>query len=297
MRKLFVALLVFVLALAPASAGQMSLLGAGKAGGAVAYVGPGDVTGWGTAYAFYSMRCWKSSFTGNVAHVRNVGTPATATLLTCSSGGTVNETINALSTTCATACEVDIWYDQSGNSRHMNTNAVTFQLPTLTLNAIATTKPAVTFTPSSLISLGAVNTALAQPITVATIANWTAGAGQIYNDGTFSFAFGGQGSGVRRQQAGSNIDYSGATDNTWQSVQSIWNGGSSSMRIQNSSSSGGSSGTNGIDAANTAAIGAIGFGAAYLTGSIYEIAVVGAAVSGTDQTSYYTNAQSAGLVP
>jgi hypothetical protein len=122
-------------------------------------------------------------------------------------------------------------YDQSGNGRHLTTVSGG-GLPTPSVNAINTTLPAMTFANGNLIS-GTFNaTAQSQPITVGAIAKIT-DTGEVFTDGTSGFqpintAFGNN----RSQQAGgSPIDYTG-TDNTWESIQSVMNGASSSMRIK-----------------------------------------------------------------
>ena len=78
-----------------------------------AYTGPGDVVSG--AVAWWGLRCYNNAYSGNVADIWDSATGnTTETLLTCSSGGTINQTINALSVTCAVACKVKTLYDQSG---------------------------------------------------------------------------------------------------------------------------------------------------------------------------------------
>src|SRR4051812_36677853 len=112
--------LAALLGASAASATSMTLTGAGKAPGAPpAYTGPLDVAGYTSAYAYYGFRCSKSSYTGNVALIRNAATPTTTTQLTCSSGGVINETINSLATTCASSCLVTTLTDQVGSGGDM----------------------------------------------------------------------------------------------------------------------------------------------------------------------------------
>lgn len=77
------------------------------------YTGPGDIFTFNAWWATHN--CYNTAYSGNVSSIWDSATGTTThTLVTCSNGGTVNETINALSTTCAVACEVEELYDQSG---------------------------------------------------------------------------------------------------------------------------------------------------------------------------------------
>jgi hypothetical protein len=81
----------------------------------LAYAGPEDING--QPYAFWSTRCGSGSYTGNVANIWDAATGnTTETLLTCSAGGVVNQTINPLSVTCSSGCNVKTLYDQSGSN-------------------------------------------------------------------------------------------------------------------------------------------------------------------------------------
>ena len=75
--------------------------------------------------------------------------------------------------------------------------------------------------------------------------------------------------GRSQQTGGSRIDYSG-TDNTWESIQSVINGASSSMRINNTSASNGDPGSNSIANTNKLTIGGTDSGSALMDGYIFE---------------------------
>lgn len=96
--------------LAQAPQAQMLQLGVGVPRVTVApgYAGPGDVV---TLARYWGLRCYTTAYTGSVA---DVFAPAdvTHTLLTCSTGGVINETIQALSVTCAVSCTVKTLFDQ-----------------------------------------------------------------------------------------------------------------------------------------------------------------------------------------
>ncbi len=90
------------------------LLGAGKGASVVAsapYMGPGDIVAGATAW--WGLRCYSSTYVGNVARVKSPSDALTTTI-TCATGGVLGTTGTALATTCATSCTVDILYDQSG---------------------------------------------------------------------------------------------------------------------------------------------------------------------------------------
>lgn len=80
------------------------------------YVGPGDLGLSATVKAWGAVdRCYSTSYTGNVADIWDSATGSTTeTKLTCSAGGTINQTINPLSTTCNSGCALKTMYDQSG---------------------------------------------------------------------------------------------------------------------------------------------------------------------------------------
>lgn len=99
----------------PSRAGTMTLLGVGapKTSGGVAFQGPGDIISGAKGY--WGFVCYNTAYTGNMADIFDLATGSTTeTLLTCSSGGGVNQTINPLSTTCASGCVIATYYDQSG---------------------------------------------------------------------------------------------------------------------------------------------------------------------------------------
>lgn len=143
---------------------------------AVTYVGPGDVTSG--ALAWWGLRCYNAAYSGNVA---DVYAPADAshTLITCSAGGTLNETLQALSVTCAVSCTAKQLYDQTGGNNCGGgacdlTQATEANRPAFTLNCLNTTKPCLTFTTAK----GLENTtgfgALAQAFSISLVWNRTA---------------------------------------------------------------------------------------------------------------------------
>lgn len=131
-----IATLCFILNVANA---QLTLLGVGGSG-VIGYTGPLDLGITGIT-ALWSLRCSSTSYTGNVADVWDASTGSTTqTLITCSTGGVLNETVNALATTCASGCRIKTFYDQSGGLKCTGgiacnlTNPTNSGRPTLTTN-------------------------------------------------------------------------------------------------------------------------------------------------------------------
>ena len=93
---------------------------------------------------------------------------------------------------------------------------------------------------------------------------------------------------------GSRIDYTG-TDNILESIVSVLNAGSSSMKINGGSiTSSGSPGTNGIGSTNKLTIGADDAGGTLLNGNVYEVIVVAAAKNSTEQNAIVANQRTIG---
>lgn len=140
------------------------------------YTGPGDVVNG--ASAWWGLRCYNSAYTGNVADVY-APSDASHTLITCSTGGVLNETLQALSTTCATSCTVKTLYDQSGGTNCTGTACDLVQAteslrPAYTLNCSASI-PCMTFAGSNRLSTAAsANAGMVNPVTHLLMAKVTA---------------------------------------------------------------------------------------------------------------------------
>jgi hypothetical protein len=119
--------------------GGLQFPGPGTPHSVATYQGPGDVVA--SARTWYGLRCYNTAYTGNVADVY-APSDASHTLLTCSSGGVINQTLQALATTCATSCTIKTLYDQSGANQCTGsipcdlTHATEAQRPTLTISGI-----------------------------------------------------------------------------------------------------------------------------------------------------------------
>jgi hypothetical protein len=135
------------------------------------YVGPGDVIG--SAKAWYGTRCYQSAYTGNMLDIWDSATGSTTeTLLTCSAGNVINQTVNALSVTCAVACDVKEAYDMSGNGLNA-TQATNSQRPTFTQNFV-NGKSCMTFARgSSQFLYNGTGSSVSQPLSMAVVAERT----------------------------------------------------------------------------------------------------------------------------
>jgi len=211
------------------------------------FSGPGDVTsGWLAYWSTYS--CFNSAYTGNVMQVFDSATGSTTqTLVTCSTGGVINETINPLSTTCAIACEIATLYDQSGaaactSSAACNVTAThgSGTRPTLTLNAINTAPCATMATATSVLSSTPLSSTAAQPFSGISISKRTG------NTGAFSTVFGqsigadiragyGNGANLAFIYDGASTPTVAATDANFEAFGFVWNNASSVIAVNGSS--------------------------------------------------------------
>lgn len=154
--------------------GKYSHGGSGSFGGGSgsgSYVGPGDIT---TFTSWWGLRCYATAYSSNVAQVWDSATGSTTeTLLTCSSGGIINQTINSLATTCASGCVVKTLYDQAGGGFDVTQSTLAL-MPTYTANCIGSTKSCIAFTSNQLLVAGS-GLGLFQPLSMSTVAERTSG--------------------------------------------------------------------------------------------------------------------------
>src|SRR6185312_295017 len=102
--------------------------------------------------------------------------------LTCSPGGTINQTVNPLSTTCATACSVKTLTDLSGNG-HDATQASNATRPTFVFSC-QNAKPCMTMNGSQFLSIAALGN-VSQPWTVIGVGQRTSGGfSNLFGDGS-----------------------------------------------------------------------------------------------------------------
>ncbi len=214
---------------------------------------PGDIL---TYKVFYGFRCYSFAYSGAIADIVDTATGnTTGTRLTCSLGIVDNlssgsactfVTGNAcsdLSTTCAVACKLVTWYDQSG------TNACTSSVPCNLTQATNANRPDISLSPAicSSYSAGegmqAANAFIAgatQPFTVTSIFNATTGgsARSAFGNVSQSVIFGQEFSpGKAFAFAGSAAEAS-VPVNLWHAIVDIVNGASTSVNIDGVMTSG-----------------------------------------------------------
>jgi hypothetical protein len=225
---------------------------------------------------------------------------ASQTLITCSSGGILNETIQALATTCATSCTVKTLYDESGALACGGGGACDLQTatiadrPALTLSCLGA-KYCMTFNGSNILtSIQQLTSTQAQPYTTSFVAKRTTDNGNssvIAVDGPEQFGF--RTTNNAFVYAG-NVFLASATENTWHAVQGVLNGGptTSTLYVDGSSTSG-DAGTVSLPAASSLYFGSLGSpGTAALTGTIAEGGIWPSAFSAPNQSAMNSNQHS-----
>lgn len=281
MRLLRLALIYLALcAPAYAQGGMMPGPGMPASAGGGGYTGLLDVIS-GAKFVL-SVRCASTSYTGSVMDVFDAATGSTTeTLITCSSGGTLNTgSPTALATTCASGCRVKTWFDQSGNTNCSGatpcnfTNATNANRPAL-LNFATPTSWQVSFVAANSTrlvasSFGGVTAPF--PITlVAERPNATSG-GQFFNASPVSM----QGrSGVANGWDINNgavfVDFV-ISDNTMHSLQFNESNGASSAYVIDGAATTINMGSSSLGGANSI-IGDDGVGSHFLDGLMTEYAI------------------------
>jgi hypothetical protein len=300
-------ILSLLIAASPISAGQMTLLGAGKATTAVppTFTGAGDLSLTGIQ-AYWGLRAFTSATRGNKLinacnSTGGVDVGCGDMFSDATTGILVSATISGI--TCPGAnCTVKTIYDNSGQTFCTPgacdlTQATVSQRPTLGISGL-NSLPCMQFTAGSntflansvnynTVQAGAIT---AQPFTVSYVAVRTSGV--AYMD---AFA---SGAGVQAGfdttankvfvYAGSNLPTATATDGVFHAVQTIWNGASSVLYVDGSSTTTASTpGTNSLGITLS-----IGGSSSLLTGCVAEVSLWNAAFSGANNSTMNTNQHS-----
>lgn len=210
----------------------------------VSYTGPGDIVSFSS---WYGLRCYATAYSGNVAAVWDSATGTTVeTLLTCSSGGTINQTINPLSTTCTVGCVVKTLYDQAGGGFDL-TQSTLANMPTYTANCVGTTKPCMSFISAQLLVAGS-GWAQFGSLSFSMVAERTSGFNAFTDvlgtspNGNVQFGF--YSSAATSFLFGGTVATVVTTDSAFHGMQGLINGASSKINIDGTSntvSAGGSS--------------------------------------------------------
>lgn len=262
--------------------------------GPAVYAGPGDIASFAM---WWGLRCYSSTYAGNVA---DVYAPADAshTLITCSAGGTLNQTLQALSVTCASSCTIKTLYDQSGNTVCSATacdvtNATIANRPALTLSCIGSLFCA-TFTGSNSQVLQSANAMATnfcpQPLSQSIVAKRTGAFTTLStilgsDGGQVQTGFNSTANNVFIFANGSIVPVS-AADSAWHALQVVYNGTSSSVDVDGTTTGSLSPGIDGLNP-GTGQKPSVGAAAAanFLTGTFAEGGHICSTLSGGNQTA------------
>lgn len=297
MRKFLLGLLFACVLSLPAKAQMVSgIVDDVHHSGAVGFQGAGDIVSGAVAY--WALRCYNAAYAGNVADVFDSATGTTThTLLTCSAGGTINQTINPLSATCAISCVISHLYNQSGFAGCTGGGLVTdcdfcqgtnSARPTLIQSGTPSGKLSMHFTAASsqrFINCTAQSlTSLAQPYTFSAVVRQATACGcSIYGDNNVDFYF--TSGPIFRINAGTNVGVSTVV-NTWYANQAVFNAASSVEFINGGSNSPGSPGTAATSASPL--MGDDSFGQ-FMNGDIEELGVWPIGFNPTQQSNMDNN--------
>ncbi len=281
-------LAILLLCLAAAASAQVIIIG-GQSSSSLPYSGPGDVVSG--AKAWWGLRCYNTAYAGNVADVY-APSDASHTLITCSAGGALNETLQTLATTCAVSCTIKTLYDQSGaNScgggactvtQATEANRVNVKLNVLGSRYVMDTTAAA---PNGLTGGSFTQ---AQPFTIASAyRNTNAGDGVLIADSGSLVQF-------RPDLNGANTAsiYAGATvsatasDAAFHAVNAVFNAASSSITVDGSTTVVNPS-TNGFS--NQVDVFSIGAGVQQFHGYAAEFGIWAGSFSGAQLTSMNSN--------
>jgi hypothetical protein len=276
-----------------ASAGAFALSGKSAtltftpaAGG---YTGPGEVAGWGTAYAYWGLRAYNTAKIGQPClDVCSNGSGAPANLITVNAGSNGYADFSAVG---YSPIYVTKLYDQSGSQHLFFNNA--FWRPEITASMVGG-KPAMKFDGSCWGMTSGNATALAQIVNVAAVvrADTYTSNRRILTDGTVNFqpmsipaaAQVGQYLGVFAD------NHASVADNTFGSLISVCANSAGGIYINGvNAPATGNVGPNGIGSTNKLTMGATDDGGSAFTGYIYEIMIKGGSISATNIGLLNTN--------
>lgn len=297
MYRLNITVLTLWLALAPAFAQMNSFFpGPGTpASSGGGYTGPGDVVSG--ASAWWGLRCYNAAYAGNVADLTDSSTgTTTGTRLVCNAGVVsalvsgsactfvTGNACSSLATTCATACNVEELYDQTGNANHL-IQAGNSARPTYTQNCLNTTLPCTTWTTASNLATAGAVTAIPVPFTISQVYNRTTAQFTDYlTDGNNTgIIAGATASAIQLYNSGGSAGVT-AADAVWNAIQGLQNGASSTIKVNNVAPAAAVPG-----ASTSFGTGGASFGANTYAGKMTEVGIWPIGFSTTQQTNMCHN--------
>ena len=252
------------------------------------YTGPGEVAGWGTAYAYYGLRAYTAAKIGSpcidVASNLN-GAALNLTTVNIGSDGYAD-----LSGIGFSPIYVHKLYDQAGTQHLFSQDNRSKLLP-----GVLGGKPAMEFISACRYTSAVAATALAQPITVGAIVDINGGA--VLTDGTNLFLPFLRAFAEAQHNFGSSVGYTAVSiaAGTFFSLASKAHGATSSMAVNGTVTNAGSSpGTNGISGTNMLTIGSTDSGTIVFSGRLFEAIIKAGAVLPADQTALSVNQHAIG---
>jgi hypothetical protein len=212
------------------------------------YTGPGDII-TSNVFGWWGLRCYDNAYSGNVADIWDGATGnTTETLLTCSSGGTINQTVNSLATTCAVSCKVKTLYDQSGAGKCSGacnmSEATNSQRPALTLNCLNSTLPCMTYCSTCQLYSNVIGSTTSQPYSMSSVYKSSSGSGSTILQAGYA-AEATDGNTGAQLYAGISVNVT-VTGSVYHAFQALFNGASSSAYVDGSSTTGLNAGTNSL---------------------------------------------------
>lgn len=254
MRRHFLSWLVLYLAVSPALAdGVFAQLGGfPPVSGGVSYTGPGDIE---TFAAFYGIMAYSSATRGQALLIVCNSTGGTDVgcadiYSSTSSGALVPATIAGISCPGAN-CTVKKVYDLTGNGNNTTQNTIANR-PTLSASGGPGGGPGILCTPNQALTVSPI-AKLTQPFSMSGVAvragNKTATGTIINSGGNGPELLFGSSANTLGAYAGSVLT-AVANDGAWHAIQGLFDGASSSIYIDGSSTSGSSGSSNAETAIN-----------------------------------------------
>ncbi len=310
-------ILALWLAIAPAWADGVAVPGIpsiGQVGSAVSYppssggggyTGPGDAVSG--AVAWWGLRCYNNAYSGPVADITDASTGnTTGTRLQCLSGTLVSlssgsactfvtgNACSPLATTCATSCNIEELYDQSGanscSAAPCNLiQATNSKRPALTQSCLGG-RPCMTFTGSSSQELpisGLANPLFSQPYVISSVAERTGSpfVNQVIiaNAASPFYAMEWDFTANHIAISSPNLVTTTATDSAFHAFQGLFNSTTSSIMVDGTNTTGLNPGTNPINTLITMG------GSNFLTGQIAEVGIWNSALNSTQLNALNSN--------
>lgn len=248
------------------------------------YQGPGDVVSG--AVAWWGLRCYNTAYTGNVADVY-APVDASHTLLTCSVGGTINQTLQALSITCAVSCTIKTLYDQTGNGNDI-TQATEANRPTFSATPLVCS---VFTSANSTFLSGGTTVTLSTPLTYSTVVNISNDGGVVI--GYFGLNLQTSGPDNVRMFDGTNVLDATVLNGSLHALQAIdgGSGAGASQIYDNGSTTTGTLSGSGTTGGFSIVVGSSNGFAGFLDGSICELGLWNVDFTSPDRRAAMTSNQ------